>query len=178
MLPNWFYVDNIYIGSSALTGNYGHYGESCPTACRPRNPLSITASGLPYAPRGADVTTYGLKYPAEMKRDLESVLPSRHAASLVVRVTPRDQGGRKCPAYAADCYEVQAYYTRTSPEALDLLEKAFQDQPGVYLTTQVRDDGSGRLRNEVTNPEWPARLGRSRPGLHELRAQVLALVRD
>ena len=124
------------------------------------------------------MTTYRLKYPAEMKRHLESVLPHRHAASLVVLVTPRDQAGRKCPAYESHCYEIQAFYTRTSPEALDRLEEAVRALPGVYLTTQVRDDGSSRLRNEVTNPEWPAGLGRSRRGLHGLRAQVLALISD
>jgi hypothetical protein len=124
------------------------------------------------------VTTYGLRYPAEMKRHLESVLPQQDAATLGVIVTPRDRDGRKCPAYESECYEIQAFYTRTSRDVLERLEDAIRALPGVYLTTQVRDDGTGSHQNEVTNPKWPASLGQSRRGLHELRASVLALIRD
>lgn len=117
--------------------------------------------------------THRIGYPSELKRQLEGVLPGRER-TLVVRVTPRDRAHRKCAAWNADHYEVQAYYAVTSREALDVLEKALGDVPGVYLTTQVR--GAGQIRNEVTNPGWPAALGTSRRGLHELRPQVLALI--
>jgi len=109
--------------------------------------------------------------PAILKRQLEATLPSRNG-TLVVRVTPRDSAHRKCAAWNADHFEVQAYYTTTGPDALDLLERALQELPGVYLTTQVRGPG----RNQVTNPEWPAALGASRRGFFDLRPQVVALI--
>ena len=110
------------------------------------------------------MTTYSLKSPAALKRQLQSELPQRPAATLGVIVTPRDREGRNCPAFWSDCYEVQAFYTRSSPEALDQLEEAVRTLPGVRITTQIRDDGTGRRRNEVTNPEWPAALRRARRG--------------
>jgi hypothetical protein len=122
------------------------------------------------------VTTYRTGYPSELKHRLERVLPGQDR-TLVVRVTPRDRAHRKCAAWSADHYEVQAYYAVTSHDALDVLEKALGEVPGVYLTTQVRTL-AGRLRNTVTNPGWPAALGTSRRGLHELRPQVLALIAD
>jgi hypothetical protein len=120
------------------------------------------------------VTTYRLGFPSELKRHLECTLPHPRGCSLGVRVTPRDRAERRCPVYDADHYEVQAYYTSFDPGLLDQLEKTLRELPGVYLTTQVR----GRGRNEVTNPEWPAALGLSRRGFHELRPQVLALIGD
>lgn len=112
--------------------------------------------------------------PSELKRQLERTLPDREGATLWVRVTPRDRRERKCAVYAADHYEVQAYYTSTDRHALDLLERALGELPGVYLTTQVH----GRDRNAVTNSAWPAALGERRRGFHDLRPQVLALLRD
>jgi hypothetical protein len=76
--------------------------------------------------------------------------------------------------WSAHHYEVQAYYTTTSADALDRLEEALRELPGVYLTTQIRP--RGLLRNAVTNPDWPAALGTSRRGLHDPRPQVLALI--
>ena len=123
------------------------------------------------------VTTYRLGLPSELKRALISALPRQNDTySPVVRVTPRDGEGRKCSAYAAEMYEIQAYYTTTDPGSLDLLQKALGEMPGVFLTTQVRPvRGAG---NEVTNSAWPAKLGVSRRGLHQLRPQVLALISD
>ena len=116
-----------------------------------------------------------LTYPSDLKRQLECTLP-RHNGTLapVVRITPRDGAHRKCAVWSAHHYEVHAYYTTTSAGALDRLEEALRELPGVYLTTQVRP--RGQLRNEVTNPAWPAVLGTSRRGLHDLRPQVLALI--
>ena len=88
------------------------------------------------------MTTYSLKYPAALKRQLQSELPQRPAATLGEIVTPRDREGCKCPAFWSDCYEVQAFYTRSSPEALDQLEEAVRTVPGVRITTQIRDDGT------------------------------------
>jgi len=120
------------------------------------------------------MTTHKIGMPSELRRRLEYLLPRQNGYSPVVRVTPRDHCERKCPAYAADHYEVQAYYTTTDTDSLDLLEKALRGVPGVYVTTQVR----GRGRNEVANPEWPAAAGAGRRGFHDLRPQVLALISD
>lgn len=121
------------------------------------------------------MTTYRIGLPSEVKRELEYTLPRQAGTSApVVRVTPRDRDQRKCAAYEAHHYEVQAFYTTTDTESLDLLEKALRELPGVYMTTQVR----GRGCNKVTNSAWPAALGTSRRGFHELRPQVLALIRD
>jgi hypothetical protein len=121
------------------------------------------------------VTTYRLGFPSELKRRLECTLPRHQGCSLGVRVTPRDRAERKCPVYEADHYEVQVYYSSLDPALLDQLEKALRDLPGVYRTTQVLGT---RGRNEVTNPEWPAALGLTRRGFHEMRPQVLALIGD
>lgn len=117
-------------------------------------------------------------YPPELKRQLERTLPHQNGTlPPVVRVTPRDRAHRKCAVWSAAYYEVEAYYTTNDSGSLDRLEKALREMPGVYLTTQVRGR-SGHLGapNEATNPEWPAALGVSRRGFHDLRPQVLALV--
>jgi hypothetical protein len=121
------------------------------------------------------VSTYRLGFPSDLKHQLERSLPRPHeAGGLTVRVTPRDRAQRICAAYEADHYEIQAYYTTTTTNALDLLEEALRELSGVSATTQVR----GRDRNEVTNPDWPMRLGTRRRGLHLLRPQVMALIAD
>jgi hypothetical protein len=121
------------------------------------------------------MTTYETGLPSDLKRRLEYLLPRQHGTcSPIVRVTPRDHAERKCAAYVADHYEVQAYYTTTDADSLDLLEKALRELPGVYMTTQVR----GRGRNELTNPEWPAAAGTARRGFHDLRPQVIAFISD
>lgn len=122
------------------------------------------------------MTTYRIGMPSELKRQLQCVLARQCGRTPIVRVTPRDRAERKCAAYDADHYEVQAYYYAMSddPDSLAPLEKALRELPGVYITTQVR----GQRRNEVTNPEWPAALGSSRRGFHELRPQAIALIRD
>ncbi|MGP4027259.1 hypothetical protein [Actinomadura sp. 3N407] len=111
------------------------------------------------------------KMPSEWRRHLEATLPRKHGAAPVVRVTPRDTANRRCAAWSADHYEVQAYYTTTDRASLDALEDALRQVPGVYLTTQIR--GHGRV-NEVTNPAWPIAAGAARRGFHDLRPQVLA----
>lgn len=120
--------------------------------------------------------TYRTVLPAELRHQLEDLLPRQHGVCRpVVQVTPRDRGGRKCPAYEADHYEVRAFYTTTDADSLDLLEKALREMPGVYVATQVR---RVRGRNEVTNSEWPAAAGTVRRGFHDLRPQVIALIAD
>ncbi|MGN2642298.1 hypothetical protein ACTD5D_40245 [Nocardia takedensis] len=120
------------------------------------------------------MTTYRIGLPSELKSELQRILPRREGATLGVLVTPRDRAERRCPAYAADHYEVQAFYTRSNHEAMNLLEQALDSLPGVYLTTQVRRSD----RNTVTNPAWPESLGTRRRGFHDLRPQVLALIKD
>jgi hypothetical protein len=123
------------------------------------------------------MTTHCLPYPAELVRNLQGVLPRQTCwGMLCVRVTPRDGAYRKCAAYEADHYEVQAFYTTMSPDPLDQLEAALAELPGVYKTTQLREVDRGT--NMLGNPTWPAALGQRRRGFHDLRPQVLALIRD
>lgn len=122
------------------------------------------------------MTTYSLKYPAEMKRWLTARLPPLESASIGIRVTPRYRAGQKSPACDSDFYEIQAFYTRYSPEALDRLEEALRAVPGIYRTAQVRPCSPGK--NHVTSTDWPDVLGSSRRGFHALRPQVLALISD
>lgn len=125
------------------------------------------------------MSTYGLGQPSECKRRLEASLPRDGGFSASVRVTPRDRHERQCPAYDADHYEVQAFHARASTDLLDLLEEALKAVPGVYATTQVRRTSDSVLAgNTFTNPAWPAPLGAARRGRHDLRPQVLALIRD
>jgi hypothetical protein len=126
------------------------------------------------------VTTHKLGMPADLKRQLEYALPRQHGKyPPAVRVTPRDHRERRCAAYDADHYEVQAYYTTTSADSLSVLEEALKAVPGVYATTQVRagDPGVSR-KNTFTSPDWPLPLGTARLGRDDLRPQVIALIRD
>lgn len=108
------------------------------------------------------MSTIKLGLPSELKRRLEYSLPSQPGAGRpAVRVTPRDRRERRCAAYAADHYEVQAFTTTTSADSLRALEEALQAVPGVYATTQVRvDDPGASLANTFTSPargteRWP-----------------------
>lgn len=122
------------------------------------------------------MTTHRLPYPADLAKNLQGALPRETAwGALCVRVTPRDHAQRKCAAYEADHYELAAFYTTMSPDPLDQLETALAEVPGVYVTTQVRGE---KDRNTVINPMWPDALGVRRRGFHDLRPQVLALIRD
>ena len=91
------------------------------------------------------MTTYRIGYPSDVKRKLEQLLPRLGSSTLTVKVTPRDRAERKCPVWDADHYEVHAYYTTTSPDVLDQLEKAISELPGVYLTTQVRGSSGSNI---------------------------------
>jgi len=125
------------------------------------------------------VTTYRLGRPSELRRQLEASLPLATYCSATVHVTPRDRTERQCPAYGAEHYEVNAYYTTTDPGSLDRLEKALRGLPGVYLTTQVRREGDRvAAPNTFSNPDWPPKLGTGRRDRNDLRPQVLALIRD
>jgi hypothetical protein len=143
------------------------------------DPLAVSVSQqVKFAPSAEEkpIMTLHRMYPSELRHQLERTLPYQNGTlSTVVRVTPRDRDHRKCAVWNADHYEVQAYYTTSNSTSLDRLKEAMRELPGVYMTTQVRY--VGRLRNLLTNPEWPAALGTSRRGLHDLRPQVLALVR-
>lgn len=122
------------------------------------------------------MTTHRLPYPAELKRMLQGALPCPPTGGVLhVQVTPRDRGQRKCSAYKADHYELQAFYTTMSSTSLDQLEAALAKLPGVYVATQVCGE---KGHNAVTNPAWPTELGTGRRGFRDLRPQVLALIRD
>ena len=109
------------------------------------------------------MSTYRLGMPGDCKRRLEALLPKNGGISATVRVIPRDQHERQCPAYGAEHYEVHAFYTTTIADSLDVLEEALKAVPGVYATTQVRRTSDSVLAgNMFTNPEWPAPLGPAR----------------
>src|ERR1022692_4318450 len=101
-------------------------------ACRSSRRIRWQASDvLPSELGEAAVTTHRIGYPSDLRRQLEGALP-RQNGTPVVRVTPRDRAHRKCAAWSADHYEVQAYYTTTDSDSLDRLEKALRERPGVY----------------------------------------------
>lgn len=123
------------------------------------------------------MTTYKLGLPSELRRRLEYTLPRQRGYSdAAVQITPRDRNERRCAVYAADHYEVNAFYTSSEPGSLDALEAALAAVPGVYLTTRVLP--SAPFVNMFTNPAWPAALGTARRDRNSLRTQVIALMRD
>lgn len=123
------------------------------------------------------MTTYNLGYPADLRRRLEATLPRELGKYRPqVNVTPRDRDEKRCAAYEADHYEVHAHYSPSDRDLLGPLEEALKAEPGVYLTTQVYGvPGQGNL---FTNPGWPPALGTRRRDRNDLRAQVIALIRD
>ncbi len=122
------------------------------------------------------MSTRTLGMPAELRRRLEYTLSrQRGIYRPFVRVTPRDRGERRCDAWAADHYEVNAYYTTSDTTSLGPLEDALKATPGVYLTTQVHPAVG---RTTFTNPAWPPPLGSARRDRDALRAQVIALISD
>jgi hypothetical protein len=117
-----------------------------------------------------------LGMPAAVKHRLVRALP-QHASSGApfVDVWPRGVDERRCAACRADHYEVAAYYVVSDYESLVPLEKALQEVPGVYVTTQMR---AGQGAHTVTNPGYPEALGVRRRDLRWMRPCVLALMRD
>jgi hypothetical protein len=114
--------------------------------------------------------------PAELRQQLEYTLPGDARSRVMVKVTPRDHAELKCAAYEADHYEIQAYYHRMGHELLGPLQRALQEVPGVYLTTQIWGNFPQR-GTTVSNPDWPERLGSKRREGHLLRPQVMGLIR-
>ncbi len=101
-----------------------------------------------------------------------------HTRMCGVQVTPRTADGRKSSVWAADFYEVAAYYVTSDPALLGPLEDALKAIPGVYRTTRVvpsDDPGLSRRHNVIRDPDWP--VGSTRRD-KMLRVQVLALLRD
>lgn len=122
------------------------------------------------------MTTHTLGMPAELKHWLERTLPlQRHIYPPFVSVTARDAAERRCPAWAADHYEIHAFYTTSDLRSLGALESALQAVPGAYLTTQVHRSAAHAV---FTNREWPRPLGAGRRDRDSLRIQVMALIRD
>jgi len=125
---------------------------------------------------------HGLGTPADLARHLERVLPQVPGSWIRVIVIPRNTAEKKCALWEADHYEVRVMYTQMNEKLLEPLEKALQERPEVFLTTQVVPFHSGsrgeRVRNMVTNKAWPPKLGTLRRDFHALRPQVIALMTD
>lgn len=116
------------------------------------------------------MSTDTLGYPAHLRDTLRYKLPGRP----VVHVYPRDEDHRRCPVYAADHYEVTAFYTAVGDDHdRAALEQALRELPGTYLTTQLRGNFPAPGVT-VSNPGWPVRYPRG----SSLRVQVRALLRD
>jgi hypothetical protein len=130
------------------------------------------------------MSTIKLLYPGALKNQLRDKLPRDQAGQRpAILITPRSHDHRRCAAYEADYYEVQAYYVNSSLDLLGPLERALRAIPGVYSTTWVcpAPPEAGRpllIGNTFTNPAWPAELGVGRRGWRRLRVQVIALIRD
>ena len=125
------------------------------------------------------MSTYTLPLPATMRDRLRDALPRYGGGQAVIMVTPRSRDERRCPAYDAHHYEVHAYYTTLSADALPALEQALRETPGVYATTQVCPvPGTAAAENTFSNPDWPPALGVARRDRHRLRPQVIALIKD
>lgn len=103
--------------------------------------------------------------PSEVARYMRTELPGYPH----VVVTPRDADEARCPAYAADHYEVTAYYVSTvgGRALLDRLQAALDAQPDVYRSTVIIGDGS-------IDSDWPVRYQSPK----SFRPQVRALYRD
>lgn len=102
-----------------------------------------------------NMTTCRVGLPSDLKRRLERSLPRHDGAVLGVQVTPRDRAERKCAAYDADHYEIQAYYTRTGYGALDQLEKALAELSPRFNgpATQPCKNPRGSPKGELA-PAW------------------------
>jgi hypothetical protein len=144
-----------------------------------RPAAEVAPVSLDHAP-ALDLSTHTLGMPTDLRRRLEySLPPGQYDNSRpFVRVTPRDRDEGRCAAWAADHYEVQAYYITSDTGSLGPLEDALNAVPGVYLTTQVHGHlpPAERPGNIFTNPAWPAALGATRRYRNSLRPQVIALI--
>ena len=126
------------------------------------------------------MTTYTLGLPAQLRDRLQRLLPRYTGYPAVVRVIPLNAKHKRCAAYEADHYQVQAYTYTYNRDHLNDLEAALKAEPGVYATTQVHTlrDATGTLVNVFTNPDWPPPLGIARRDRNSLRPQVMALIKD
>ena len=110
-----------------------------------------------------------LGYPADLRDRLRYKLPD----CPMVRVEPKDSDHRRCAAWAADHYEVAAYYAESGPSQLyDALEEALGELPETYLTTQLKGNFP-EPGTTIRDAGWPVRY---RDNM--LRVQVRALMRD
>lgn len=105
-----------------------------------------------------------LPLPADLARHLGDRLPGHP----FVKVFPRDRHEKRCAAYAADHYELLAYYIEMGTD-LAPLAAAFLAEPGVYATLTY----TGRNADKLRYSEWPI-------GYRDVaswRPQVRALIR-
>ena len=125
------------------------------------------------------MSTDTLGYPAQLRDRLKITLPQDiRSGPVMVHMEPKDKEHRKCAAWAADHYEVAAFYASMGPSEDFLyarLEEALRELPETYLTTQLQGHGDyDRPGMTLSNPDWPVRY----PQGNTLRQQVRALMRD
>lgn len=101
-----------------------------------------------------------------LPNELADHLSARLPDDPHVQITPRDVYEKRCAAYAADHYEIAAYYISIGHELLSLYV-ALVRLPEVYLLTYA---GTGRQ----VEPEWPINY---RDKNDSFRPQVRALWR-
>lgn len=97
--------------------------------------------------------------PAQYARQLSSRLPGHPH----VTVTPRDDWGRRCPAYAVHTFEVAVYYTAMGTDLVTLAD-ALERFPGVYRTV-VSHHG-------LMPDDWPIRYRDTRLWRPQVRGLV------
>ncbi len=130
------------------------------------------------------MSVHTLGSPSQFRDRLQYALPRQRGVEPFISVTPRGADERRCAAWSADHYEVNAYYVTSDVASLGPLEDALRAVPGVYLTTKVhpapRDTAKPGHRpgNMFTNPDWPPALGSRRRDRDDLRVQVIVLIRD
>jgi hypothetical protein len=115
------------------------------------------------------MSTLTLPGPARLRDQLTAEL-RMHSGRGAITVTPRDRNGRQCSAWAADFYEVAAYYVGMGTP-LDELEATLRARPGVVRTTQVTGYPA-----KIRDADWPGFVKRRDREL--LRPQVLAMLAD
>jgi hypothetical protein len=125
------------------------------------------------------MNTDTLGYPAQLRDRLKITLPQDiRSGPVMVHMEPKNKEHRKCAAWAADHYEVAAFYASMGPSEDFLyarLEKALRDLLETYPTTQLQGHGDyDRPGMTLSNPDWPVRY----PQDNTLRQQVRALMRD
>ena len=107
------------------------------------------------------MSTHTPRDPTAMARQITSKMPR----SSHVTVIPRNKGGSRCPARAADYYEVRIYPVDTwRPAVFDDIVKAILAWPGCVQAEKTTDEYQRpMIRARIAHPaSQPPSLGEGR----------------